>query len=176
MMRASLALMAAALTAAIPAAAQDGPSALELTEQGYLHCSHPNVRAKTCRSIDVYELMQEGVYGQTSLIAVGSGITLEVFTPVWRVEDAHCGTLREQDLMTGTLRVGVREVAPHIAAQALEQARRQMAGMLDQEYCVRYEPAGSEFIARVTVAGERRPEYDTRIKMITGSDGYRVAR
>jgi hypothetical protein len=174
--RISLAAAGLALGAALPAAGQEQPGLLELTDQGYLHCNHPNVRAKTCRSVDVFERINDGVYNSTSLIAAGNGMTVEIYTPVWVIEGEFCGTLREQDIMTAVVRLNGREVAPQLAAAGLQRVLDDNRRLVDQEFCVLFEPSGTGFVARTLVAGEHRPEFDSPIRLVKPTDGYRVAR
>lgn len=161
-----------------PASAQDsaGASAIELVDQGLLECQFPNARAKTCRSLGAYERIRDGVYNTTTLLALRGGVTLEYYTPAWLTEDAFCGSIREQDVMTGVLRVGGRELAPEIAEPALQRALEQLRPFVDQEICTRYEPSDTGFVAKLTVAGEYRPELDAPVRMVDPGDGYRIAR
>lgn len=178
MMRASLAVIAAAVvlgSSGARAEEADGASMVELADQGFLECSRPDVRRKTCRAIGSYERIREGVYASTTLMAVGNGATLEIYTPVWLVDGAFCGSIREQDVMTAIVRLRGREVAAHIAAPALQHALRQLGPVIEQEACVRFEPSGEAYIAKTSIGGEYRAEHDTAVKMVSPSDGYRVA-
>ena len=161
-----------------PASAEvpEGATALELVDQGFLHCSHPNVRLKTCRSIDSFEPIRERLYGSTSLVAAGNGVTLEVYTPLWLVDNALCGSIREQDLMAATVRLNGREVPTQSVAGALQLVVNENRALIDKSYCMRFERAGADFVGKVMVDDEYRPEFDTPIKLIRPTDGYRVAR
>jgi hypothetical protein len=178
-MRASVWVLVAAALVGVgghaSAEVPEGASALELADQGFLECARPDDRRKTCRSIGSFERIQEGVYNSTTLLAVGDGITLEYYTPVWLIDDAFCGSIREEDVMTAIVRVRGREVAPQVAASVLQQVAGQLGPLIGQESCSRYESSGAGFIAKSTLGGEYRPEYDTIVKMISASDGYRVA-
>jgi hypothetical protein len=179
-MRATAALFAPllAFAAAGPAqAAEEGTATvLELVDQGLWQCDHPSARQKTCRAVAIMERIREGVYNSTTVMALGRGITLEVYTPVWVKDDALCNTVREQDIMTGTIRVGKNEVPPQVAQAALQQVLQQSRAFIDQEICTRYEPSGADFLAKSTLAGEYRPDFDSLVRMIGPNDGYKVAR
>lgn len=152
-----------------------GASAIELADQGFLECQHPNARQKTCRALGVYERIRDGVYGNTTLMAFEGGLTLEIYTPVWLTDDAFCGSIREQDVMAGTLRVRGREVPPRVAAATLQDALERLRPLVDLEMCTRYEPSGAGYTAKITVAGEYRPEMDGPVRMVDPADGYRAA-
>jgi hypothetical protein len=160
---------------AVPAEAQEGPRAIDLADQGYLYCVRPNERRKTCRAIETFERLNEGVYGSTSLIAGGNGVSVEMYAPVWLVEDAFCGAVREQDVMSAILRVNGREVGPQAAAPALHQMLELLRPFIDREACTRYEPSGADFVARTTFDGVHLPEFDEPVKVISPTDGYRLA-
>jgi hypothetical protein len=153
----------------------EGATAIELADRGFLECAYPDVRRKTCRSIGSYERIREGIYGNTTLMAVGQGVTLEIYMPAWLIDDAFCGSIREQDVMAAIVRVRGREVAPQLAAPALEQAVKRLGPLIDQEVCASYEPSGANFIGKATIGGIYQPERDTPVKMISPSDGYRLA-
>jgi hypothetical protein len=179
-MRAGLAVLCAGvvLSGSGSAAAQssEGATAPELADQGYLECVQPDVRRKTCRSIGTYERIREGMYNSTTLIPAGNGVTLEIYTPVWLVDGAFCGSIREQDVLTATVRLNGREVPQAAADAALHQVLRQVRPFIDQEACTHYEPSGGTFVARTTIGGTHRPEHDNTVRMISSADGYRVAR
>lgn len=180
MMRGSLGVVVAAVALGVAGASVaqdlDGATAIELADQGLLECSSPDVRRKTCRSIGSYERIREGVYNSTTVMDVGNGVTLELYSPVWLVDDAFCGSIREQDVLTGIIRVNGREIAPQLAASGLQQALRQLRPVIDQELCWRYEPSGASFVGKATIGGTYRPELDATVKMVSPSEGYRVAR
>lgn len=161
-----------------PAAAQDPavPSALELADRGFLECHDPNARQKTCSTIVAYERLQDGVYSSTTVFGLGSGATIELYTPVWSIDGAFCGTIREQDLMTGIIRVGDREVPPRVAAPVLQRALQRLRPFLDQEFCTRYESEGDGYAVRTSIGDEHVLELDTHIRMVDPAEGYRVPR
>jgi hypothetical protein len=169
---ASIAMLGAGdgASAEIPA----GATAIELADQGYLQCYRPDTRRKTCQSIASYERIRDGVYQNTAEVSVGNGITLETSTPVWVVDGAFCGSIREQDIMAGTLRVGGSQVAEERAGATLYQLAKQLGPMTNVQLCTRYEPAAAGFTAKISMAGTYRAEMDTPVKIISASDGYRV--
>lgn len=178
-MRPPIALLALAgmLAPVDSATAQETvPPIVSLVADGtLLHCVKPNARRKTCQTIDTFEPMNEGVYYNTMVVASTNGVTVELGTPVWLGEDAYCGTIREQDYMAATVRLNGREVHAALAQAALAEVVRQGSAMMDREFCVRYEGSGANFVAKVTLDGVRRPEFDTPVRIVRQADGYRVA-
>jgi hypothetical protein len=178
-MRAGLAVLVAGavLSGSGGAAAQgaEGVTAPELLDRGYLECVRPDVRRKTCRSLGSYERIRDGVYNSTTLVAAGNGVTVEIYTPVWLVDGAFCGSTREQDILTATVRLNGREVPQAAAASALHEVLRQVRPFIDQEACTHYETSGDAFVARTTISGTLRPEHDNTVRIISPADGYRVA-
>ena len=77
--------------------------------------------------------------------------------------------------MTAVVRANGREIPPQLAAPALQRVIDRNRSLFDKAFCTRFEPAGADFVGRVTVAGEQRPEFDTPVKLVRATDGYRVA-
>jgi len=171
-----LALTPVAVLGSAPATAQESASVLQLADQGFLACHSPNADRKTCKSIETLERVRDDLYNSTTLMAVGHGVTLEIYTPLWVVDDIVCGSIREQDLMAGVVRLNGREIAPQLAAPALDQALQQVRPFLDQQICTRYQPSGADFVAKNALGETYRPDWDEPVKMIDPADGYRVAR
>ena len=163
-----LAASASALSATGPA------NPLAKAETGLLQCYRPNVQNKTCQSIASYRRTGPGAYDNKALIPVSNDATLETHTPVVIKGDAVCGSIRAKDMIAGTLRVGGREVAPDAAKPILERIAQGVAPLADKEICTRYEPSGTDFTAKITIAGAYQADQDEAVKWIGPGDGYTV--
>jgi len=172
----ALAAVALAMATAGPAHGQDsdGGITLALADEGVLMCYRPNVRRKTCESTGFFERMGEGVYTSYDTLALGVGITLDMESPMWLQNGALCGPMREQDVMTGTLRMNGQAVAPGLARPVLYQVVQRLNSMIGQEICAWFEPAGDDYVIKASIDGEYQPEFDRPMKIIGASDGYRV--
>jgi TonB family protein len=154
------------------AAASANP--LLLAEKGELQCYRPDVQKKTCQAIAFYRRTGPGTYDNTALFPVGADATLETHGPVVIKGRAVCGFVRGQDAIAGTLRVGGKVLDPEKAKPILERVAQVMAPMADKEICTTYEPAGADFMAKISIGGSRRPDQDEAVKWITPADGYTV--
>jgi hypothetical protein len=148
---------------------------LVLAEQGQLQCYRPDVQKKTCQSIASYKRTGPGIYDNGALVAVGNSVTLETHTPVIVKGDAVCGSIRLQDVTAGTLRMGDHVADPDIARPTLERIAQVLAPILGKEICTRYEPKGTDFEAKGSIAGIYRADLDQTVKWISPSEGYTVA-
>jgi len=147
---------------------------LVLAEGGELQCYRPDVQKKTCQAIAAYRRTGPGTYDNTALIPVGADATLETHTPVVIKGSAVCGFIRGQDAIAGTLRVGGQVVDPEKAKPVLERIAQAMAPMTDKEICTTYEPAGTDFMAKISIGGSYRSDQDETVKWISSPDGYTV--
>ena len=147
---------------------------LLLAEKGELQCYRPDVQKKTCQAIASYRRTGPGTYDNTALFPVADDATLETHGPVVIQGRAVCGFIRGQDAIAGTLRVGGKVLDPEKAKPILERIAQVMAPMADKEICTTYEPAGADFMARISIGGSRRPDQDEAVKWITPADGYTV--
>jgi hypothetical protein len=147
---------------------------LVLAEGGMLQCYRPDIRKKTCQSIAAYRRTGPGTYDNAAVIPVGADVTLETHTPVVIKGSAVCGFIRGQDAIAGTLRVGGRVLDPEMAKPILERIAQAMAPMADKEICTRYEPVGTDFVAKISIGGSYRPDQDETVKWIGPADGYTV--
>jgi hypothetical protein len=147
---------------------------LGMAEKGQLQCYRPDAQKKTCQSIAAYLKTGPGRYDNKALIPISNEATLETHTPVVIKGDAVCGSIRAQDISTGTLRVGGRVVDPDTAKPMLERIAQGMEALADKEICTRYEPSGADFTAKVSIAGTYRPDQDEQVKWVSPSDGYTV--
>jgi hypothetical protein len=170
-------LLVTTLLAASAAAPSSSGSANPLVpaEKGQLQCYRPDVQKKTCQSIASYKRTGPGLYNNGALVALGNGATLETHTPVVVQGDAVCGSLRSPDVIAGTLRMGDRVVDPNTARPTLERIAQILAPILGKEICTRYEPKGTDFEAKGSIAGIYRADLDQTVKWISPSDGYSVA-
>jgi len=162
--------VAAALGASTPATANP----LAMAEQGRVQCYRPNVEEKTCQSIASYRQTGPGAYDNTALIPVSGNATLETHTPVLIKGDAVCGFIRGQDALAGMLRVDGEVVDAAKAKSILEHVAQALAPMANKEICTRYEPAGADFTAKVSIGGTYRPDQDETVKWIGPAEGYSV--
>jgi hypothetical protein len=165
--------MLIAASAAEPAVAAPA-NPLARAESGELQCYRPNVQKKRCQSIASYVRTGPATYDNKALVAVSNEATLETHTPVTLKGDAVCGYIRAQDMMAGTLRLRGTVVAPDSARPVLEKIAQSIAPFANKEVCTRYEPAGTDFIAKVSIGGRYRPDQDVTVKWIGPSDGYTV--
>jgi hypothetical protein len=46
--------------------------------------------------------------------------------------------------------------------------------MADKEICTKYEPVGTDFVAKISIGGSYRPDQDETVKWIAPADGYTV--
>ena len=148
---------------------------LARADNGMLQCYRPDVQTKTCQSIAAYERTGPGAYVNMATIPVSKDATLETHTPVIIKGGAVCGAIRSEDITAGVLRLRGRAVDTATAKAALERIAEGVRPLTGQEVCTRYEQSGLDFIARVTVAGSRRPDQDRLVKWIALSDGYTIA-
>lgn len=167
-----LSVFVAAAVGASGAATSANP--LVLAEKGELQCYRPDIQKKTCQSIASYRRTGPGTYDNIALIPVAVDATLETHTPVVIKGSAVCGFIRGQDQLAGTLRVGGQVLDPEKAKPLLERIAQALAPMDDKEICTTYEPAGADFIAKVSIGGSYRSDQDEAVKWITPADGYIV--
>ena len=88
--------------------------------------------------------------------------------------NAVCGFIRGQDTLAGTLRVAGQVVDADKAKPILERIAQAMAPMTDKEICTTYEPAGADFMAKISIGGSYRPDQDETVRWISPADGYTV--
>lgn len=157
--------------AAVPAASENP---LAKAEQGLLQCYRPDVSKKTCQSIASYRRTGPNVFDNKAVIPLGNDASLETHTPVTLKDGAVCGLIRAEDVVAGTLRMGQTVVAAEQAKPVLERIAQGLAPFAGKEICTRYVPTGTDFTARVTIAGAERPDQSVTVKWISGSDGYTV--
>jgi hypothetical protein len=167
-----LVLLSAFLAAAFAAASSSNP--LAFAENGQLQCYRPDVQKKTCQSIAAYRRTGPRTYDNMALIPVGADTTLETHTPVIIKGNAVCGFIRGQDTLAGTLRVAGQVVDADKAKPILERIAQAMAPMTDKEICTTYEPAGADFMAKISIGGSYRPDQDETVRWISPADGYTV--
>lgn len=167
-------LLSLFVAAAVGASGATSANPLVLAEGGKLQCYRPDVQKKTCQSIAAYRRSGPGTYDNTALIPVGPDATLETHTPVVIKGHAVCGFIRSQDTIAGMLRVGGQVLAPEKAKPILERIAQAMAPMADKEICTTYEPAGTDFMAKVSIGGSYRSDQDETVKWISPADGYTV--
>lgn len=163
--------IAAALGTAVGASP---PNPLARAENGQLQCYRPDAQKKTCQSIASYQRTSPGSYDNKALIPVSANATLETHTPVVLKADAVCGFIRAQDIIGGTLRVDGTIVDPEKAKPILERLSQAAVQLADKEICTRYEPAGTDFTAKISIGGTYRPDQDETVEWITPADGYTV--
>jgi len=147
---------------------------LAFAENGQLQCYRPDVEKKTCQSIAAYRRTGPKTYDNTALIPVAADATLETHTPVVIKGSAVCGFIRGQDAIAGTLRVGGQVLDPEKAKPILKRIAQAMAQMADKEICTTYEPAGTDFMAKISIGGSYRSDQDETVKWISPADGYTV--
>lgn len=147
---------------------------LALAEKGFLQCYRPNAQDKTCQSIATYQRTGPGEYENKAVIPVSNEATLETHTPVVIKGDAVCGSIRTQDITAGILRVGGLPLDPDAAKPILEQIAQGFGPVADKEICTRYEPSGTDFTAKIVVAGSYLADQDVTVKWIGPADGYTV--
>jgi hypothetical protein len=87
---------------------------------------------------------------------------------------AVCGFVRGQDAIAGTLRVGGKVLEPEKAKPMLERIAQAMGPMADKEICTTYQPAGADFMAKISIGGSYRSDQDESVKWISPADGYTV--
>ena len=162
------------LSSLLIAAASIVPNPLILAEKGEVQCYRPDVRKKTCQSIASYQATGPGTYDNKALVAVSNEATLETRTPVVLKGDAVCGYIKAEDMRAGTLRLRGQPVAPDQAKPVLERIAQSVASFANKEVCTRYVPAGTDYTAKVSIAGKYRPDQDVAVKWILPSDGYTV--
>jgi hypothetical protein len=147
---------------------------LARAEQGELQCYRPDVAKKSCQSIASYQPTAPGTYDNKAIIAVSSDATLETHTPVVLKGEAVCGYIRAEDMNAGTLRLRGNIVAPDAARPVLQKIAQSVAQFAGKEVCTRYEPSGTDFTAKVSIAGIYRPDQDVKVRWIGRLDGYTV--
>jgi len=99
---------------------------------------------------------------------------LETHSPVTIKEGAVCGFIRGEDALAGILRVNGVIVDAEKAKPILERVASAMIPMSDKEICTKYEPKGSDFTAKISIAGTYRPDQDVLVKWINPAEGYTV--
>jgi hypothetical protein len=87
---------------------------------------------------------------------------------------AVCGFIRGQDAIAGTLRVGGHVLDPVKAKPVLGRIAQTMAPMANKEICTRYEAAGRNLTAKISIGGRYHSDQDEAVKWIRPSDGYTV--
>jgi hypothetical protein len=162
------------LTGLLIAASVGSAGPLANAEAGMLQCYRPNDAARTCQSIASYRRTGPGTYDNKAVIPVSDTITLETHTPVMLKGDAVCGFIRQDDIIAGTLRVGGERVDPEKARPMLERLGQAAAPMTGKEICTRYVPSGADLTAKISIAGQYRPEQDETVKWISAEDRYTV--
>ena len=166
-------LIAAAAGVSAPAA-PDAPGPLVNAEMGMLQCYRPDDAQKTCQSIASYRKTGPGTYDNGAEIAASDGVTLETHTPVVIKGDAVCGTIRRQDILAGTIRVGGEPLDAKSAKPLLARIAQAIASVTTAEICTRYEPTDTGFTAKIFFAGAYQPGRDETVKWIRVDEGYTV--
>ena len=155
-------------------AAASPSNPLAIAEKGQLQCYRPDVQRKTCHALASYSPTGPGTYDNKALIPVSTNATLETHTPVTVRGDAVCGFIRSQDLIAGTLRVDGQVIPPEKAKPILERIAQATTSMSDKEICTRYEPAGTDFTAKISIAGTYQRDQDEAVKWVGPTEGYSV--
>ena len=162
------------ISALIAASAARPANPLALAEKGQVQCYRPDAQKKTCQSIAAYQRTGPGTYDNKALIPVSKDATLETHTPVVIKGNAVCGSIRAQDMIAGTLRMSGKVVAHDAAKPILERIAQSLGPLAGKEICTSYEPAGSNFTAKISVAGSYRADQDETVRWIGPADGYAV--
>ena len=110
-----------------------------------------------------------------ALLPLGDDVTLETQFPVVIIGDAVCGSITQQEVLAGTLRVHKQVLAPETAKPLLGRVADAISAVFDKEICTRYEPSGADFTAKASMDGVYQPDKDTMVKWIGPTDGYTVA-
>ena len=160
------------IASAAAIAAHENP--LARAEAGEVQCYRPDVAKRTCQSIASYVRTGDDTYDNRTIVAVSSDATLETHTPAVLRGDAVCDYVRGDDMLAGILRLHGEVLSADRAKPVLEKIARSVAPFAGKEICTRYEPSGSEFTAKVSIAGTYRPDQDVKIRWIGTSDGYTV--
>lgn len=168
-------LLSVIVAAAVGASGAASANPLTLAEKGQLQCYRPDLQKKTCQSIAAYHRTGPGTYDNTALIPIGASATLETHTPVVIKGSAVCGFIRVQDTIAGTVRVSGQVLDAERAKPVLERLAQAMAPLVGKEICTKYELAGTDFVAKISIGGSYRSDQDERVKWISPADGYTVA-
>jgi hypothetical protein len=154
--------------------AVDTANPLAMAEKGQLQCYRPNVEQRTCQSIASYQQAGLKAYDNKAIIPLSASAALETHSPVTIKEGAVCGFIRGEDALAGILRVNGVIVDAEKAKPILERVASAMIPMSDKEICTKYEPKGSDFTAKISIAGTYRPDQDVLVKWINPAEGYTV--
>src|SRR5439155_9656988 len=111
-------LIAASIGAPENAASADP---IARSKDGELQCYGPNVEKRTCQSIASYRRTGPGAYVNNALLPLGDDVTLETQSPVVIEGDAVCGSITQQEVLAGTLRVHKQVLAPETAKPLLRR-------------------------------------------------------
>jgi hypothetical protein len=150
---------------------------LVLASDGFVQCYEPDDSKKTCHSIAIYKAKGDGTYANTAivLLAPHQAVTLETVTLVQIKNEAVCGFVRNNDLLTGKLRLSGQLLPDDRAAPILAKIAAAYTPFLDKEICTEYVAGADGLIAKVRIEGSTSPVPDQRVKWVRPADGYIVA-
>lgn len=167
--------MIALLAASTGAEIANGP--LAPADAGQVQCHSPDMAKKTCRSLAYYSLDDRGNYINTAvvLLSPNSTVTMVTSTPVTVVGGSVCGEVRAEDLLGGRVMEHGRPLTDEQSAPILERVASSMSGLFGHQICTSYKPAGDHLIAKASIDGIYRPEFDQTVIWVTPSAGFSVA-
>ena len=144
---------------------------------GKLECHFPDEQTKTCRSIGSYKPLGNNRYSNTTLglLSPQEPVTLEVTSEVEIKNGAVCGRLLGEDLAKAKLNMAGKTLDQAEAAPGKAQIAQAMGPLMNKEICTRYEPSPSGgLVAKMSVDGTARPDFDQPVKWVAPADGYKV--
>ncbi|MBI1188855.1 MAG: hypothetical protein GC206_16235 [Alphaproteobacteria bacterium] len=165
---------AAALLLSSPAQTQT-VDVLALAQAGHLDCYSPNAEARTCRALSRYEFVDGGAAMNVADVNLGGPpvIVMRSQSAVVVTSDAICGEIKQADLDAATFTMGGAPMSAEDDAAIRTVLLTGMAGMLDQEVCVRFRMEGETMLSEASLGGAELGPPEPVI-WVRPEDGWRV--
>lgn len=164
--------------AALATAALADPDPLAPARGGQVQCYEPDVEQKTCESIGSYRFEPDGRIINKAEIALNEDVRIVVIAEgeVYVRNDAECSS----DSVTPDHILSIEIDGAALSGADFDAVRQQLATAMNEEigegeYCSTYHsrPDGS-MVAKVTVAGEPRPDFTSTVRWVRREDGWRL--
>ena len=171
----SLAL-SAALALWSPAGVCAPPSPIARAARGDVQCYDPDTVRKTCQSIAIYKVLDDGKVENTAivLVALTPVVIMQTSTLVGVKGEQICGPLKSEDIDKATFTISGVPANPGQTETLRKQMMDSMADLLNATICTAYVPQGEILIARETVDGVSQPKLDQPVIWVTQAEGYKV--
>jgi hypothetical protein len=170
----SFGIAVAAFAIAPPALAATLPSSLAPALEGKLQCAAPNTTAKTCRSLDSYEIGPGGkiVYSETVAVSNNPIVTMRTSSPVLIKSNGLCNTMRPQDIHAARYVVSGRPATNAQKSVIDKKLIELFRNEFGHESCTYFISRGDVLIARLSIYG--KPAVEVPYIWVKPEDGYKV--